>query len=100
MPYETLDPAAVEIELSQLDGWDLASNGASISRSFAFGNFIEAFGFMAECALVAEKLNHHPDWSNSYSKVHVTLTTHVTKCLTDRDFKMAKAMDAAFSRRN
>jgi 4a-hydroxytetrahydrobiopterin dehydratase len=95
MAYELLDENAVADALTGLDGWALADDGRSISKSFEFRAFIEAFGFMAECALVAEKLNHHPDWANSYSRVDVTLTTHAKKQLTDRDFKLAAAMDEA-----
>ncbi|MFB9949812.1 4a-hydroxytetrahydrobiopterin dehydratase [Rhizobium puerariae] len=100
MNYEKLDAAAAERELTSLDGWELKPEGDAIFKSFVFGNFIEAFGFMAECALSAEKLNHHPDWFNSYSRIDVLLTTHATKSLTDRDFKLARAMDKAFLRRN
>ncbi|TDK34467.1 4a-hydroxytetrahydrobiopterin dehydratase [Rhizobium deserti] len=99
MTYEKLDQAAVQNQLSTLDGWQLGEAGDRISRSFKFKNFAEAFAFMTECALKAEKLDHHPDWSNSYSTVDVTLTTHVANSLTDRDFKLARAMDKAFSRR-
>jgi 4a-hydroxytetrahydrobiopterin dehydratase len=100
MRYETLDTGAVQTALETVDGWALASSGKAITRVFVFKNFVEAFGFMTECALLAEKLDHHPDWSNSYSRVEVSLTTHVTKGLTDRDFKLAQAMDQAFLRRN
>jgi 4a-hydroxytetrahydrobiopterin dehydratase len=99
MAYELLDETAVAEALAGLDGWALADGGRSISKTFRFGNFVEAFGFMAESALVAEKLNHHPDWTNSYSSVDVTLTTHAKKQLTDRDFKLAAAMDGAAHRR-
>jgi 4a-hydroxytetrahydrobiopterin dehydratase len=99
MPYELLDAEAVARELTGLDGWQLGADGLSISKSFKFDSFIEAFGFMAEAAIIAEKLNHHPDWSNSYSRVEVTLTTHAKKQLSDRDFKLAVAMDKAAARR-
>lgn len=100
MAYVRLDQAAVQEELLSLDGWELGAAGESILKTFVFKNFVEAFGFMTEAALRAEKLDHHPDWSNSYSKVEVTLTTHAMQGLTDRDFKLARAMDKAFSRRN
>jgi 4a-hydroxytetrahydrobiopterin dehydratase len=54
---------------------------------------------MTECALAAEKIDHHPDWSNSYSRVEVKLTTHAKKQLTDRDFRLASSMDEAWARR-
>ena len=100
MAYVRLDQAAVQEELLSLDGWELGPTGDRILKTFLFKNFVEAFGFMTEAALRAEKLDHHPDWSNSYSKVEVTLTTHAMQGLTDRDFKLARAMDKAFSRRN
>jgi 4a-hydroxytetrahydrobiopterin dehydratase len=100
MNYEKLDAAAIEREFATLDGWDLKPEGDAIFKSFKFKTFIEAFGFMAECALSAEKLNHHPEWSNVHSRVDVLLTTHATGGLTDIDFKLARAMDKASSRRN
>jgi 4a-hydroxytetrahydrobiopterin dehydratase len=100
MAYQILDPAAVQTELLRLDGWVLREDGTAISRSFSFRNFIDAFAFMTSAALLAEKLDHHPDWSNSYSKVHVSLTTHVARALTDRDFALARAMDHAYRPRD
>jgi len=100
MPYQVLDEAAIKEELGRLGGWALAESGTAISKEFAFRDFVEAFGFMTRCALIAEKLNHHPDWSNSYSKVRVTLTTHAKKGLTDRDFALARAMDEASGSRD
>lgn len=100
MAYMLLDAEAVAREVAKLDGWDLGADGFSISKSFKFASFVEAFGFMVEVALVAEKLDHHPGWSNSYSRVDVTLTTHAKKQLTDRDFRLASAMDEAAARRS
>lgn len=100
MAYRLLDPADIQRELATLQDWMLSEDGASISRSFAFRTFIEAFGFMTRCALLSEKLDHHPDWSNSYSNVEVRLTTHVKRALTDRDFVLARGMDEAFRGRD
>ena len=100
MDYEKLDAEAAARELTSLDGWELKPDGDAIFKSFTFKTFIEAFGFMTECAMRAEKLNHHPEWSNSYSRVDVLLTTHATKSLTQHDFKLARAMDKAYGRRN
>ncbi|WP_117194965.1 4a-hydroxytetrahydrobiopterin dehydratase [Rhizobium terrae] len=100
MDYEKLDAAAAERELASLDGWELKPEGDAIFKSFKFKTFIEAFGFMTECAMRAEKLNHHPEWFNSYSRVDVLLTTHAAKGLTQHDFKLARAMDKAYLRRN
>ncbi|SMX39959.1 4a-hydroxytetrahydrobiopterin dehydratase [Octadecabacter ascidiaceicola] len=73
-------------------GWDVGEMTAR--KVFKFKNFVEAFGWMTSVAIVAEKLNHHPEWSNVYKTVDVTLTTHDTGGLTDLDLKLAKRMDA------
>jgi len=73
-------------------GWDVSDNKAE--KTFQFKNFIEAFGWMTSAAIVAEKLNHHPEWFNVYKTVKVTLTTHDTGGLSDLDLKLAKQMDA------
>jgi 4a-hydroxytetrahydrobiopterin dehydratase len=62
-------------------------------KSFKFKNFGQAFGFMTEAALIAEKMDHHPEWFNVYSRVDVTLTTHSAGGITDLDVKLAQAMD-------
>ena len=98
--YEKLPIPAVHEALLALDEWALTGDAAGIAKSFTFGSFTEAFGFMTECALKAEKLNHHPEWFNSYTRVDVLLTTHATKSLTDLDFKLARSMDKAYLRRN
>lgn len=100
MEYEKLDAAGAERELASLDGWELKPEGDAIFKSFEFKTFIQAFGFMTECAMRAEKLNHHPEWFNSYGRVDVLLTTHATKTLTTLDFKLARAMDKAYLGRN
>jgi 4a-hydroxytetrahydrobiopterin dehydratase len=79
--------------LKRLTGWRKAKGRDAITRTFVFGDFNEAFGFMARAALVAEKMNHHPDWSNAYKKVEVVLTTHDAGGLTALDIKLAAAMD-------
>lgn len=98
MSLEKLSPQAVERELEALRDWTLREDGAAIARSFRFRTFSQAFGFMTECALVAERLNHHPEWFNVYSRVDVTLTTHDVSGLTVQDFKLARAMDRAARR--
>ncbi len=99
MKYEKLDRAAIDENLAELNGWALAADGLSISKTFKFRNFVEAFGFMTEAALAAEKFNHHPEWFNVYSRVEVKLTTHDAGGLTDHDVKLAKAMEKAAARR-
>ncbi len=79
--------------LARLPSWHLVEGKDAIRRSFAFRDFNEAFGFMARAALVAEKMDHHPDWSNSYRKVDVTLSTHSAGGVTELDVKLAEAMD-------
>ncbi|MBB4479445.1 MULTISPECIES: 4a-hydroxytetrahydrobiopterin dehydratase [Rhizobium] len=99
MKWEKLERAAVEAQLAGLSGWALNDAASSISKTFKFSNFIEAFGFMTEAAITAEKLNHHPEWFNVYSRVDVTLNTHDAGGLTELDFKLAKAMEKAAARR-
>ena len=99
MKYEKLDRTAIDDNLAELFGWMLAADGLSISKTFKFRNFVEAFGFMTESALAAEKFNHHPEWFNVYSRVEVKLMTHDAGGLTDHDIKLAKAMEKAAARR-
>jgi 4a-hydroxytetrahydrobiopterin dehydratase len=73
------------------DGWSVVDG--AFHREFEFGNFVEAFGFMSRVALVAEKANHHPDWSNSWNKVTIDLVSHDKGGLTDRDKEMAEAIN-------
>jgi len=80
--------------LAQLSDWSMVADRPAITKTFIFGNFVEAFGFMTRAALIAEKMNHHPEWSNVYKTVVVTLTTHSAGGLTELDIKLAKAMDA------
>lgn len=90
MPYILLTPDAVNLALASLPGWILSSDGSAISRNFRFHDFNAAFAFMTRIAMAAEKLNHHPEWSNVYNKVDITLTTHSTKGLTELDMRMAQ----------
>ena len=73
-------------------GWNVSDTSAQ--KTFTFKSFVEAFGWMTSAAIVAEKLNHHPEWSNVYNTVNVILTTHDTGGLSDLDLKLAKRMDA------
>ena len=93
MAREKLDSQAVEEAMAGLEGWTLAADGLSISRTFTFRNFSEAFAFMTRSALAAEKLDHHPDWSNVYKTVEVKLNTHDAGGLTALDFELAKRMN-------
>lgn len=91
---ETLTDQEREALLAGLDGWIMDGGGRSIARSFVFRDFSQAFAFMTRVALLAEKADHHPDWSNSYNRVEISLTTHDAGGLTARDAKLARAIDA------
>ncbi|MGO4908446.1 4a-hydroxytetrahydrobiopterin dehydratase [Pseudorhodobacter sp. W20_MBD10_FR17] len=78
-------------------GWALHPTRDAITKTFQFRNFIEAFGFMTRAALWAEKWDHHPEWSNVYKTVRVTLITHDVDGLSDLDIKLATKMDGLAS---
>ncbi len=75
-------------------GWSMVEGRDAIQKTFLFKNFVEAFGFMTQAAIIAEKMNHHPEWSNVYRTVEVTLTTHDANGLSDLDIALARKMDA------
>jgi 4a-hydroxytetrahydrobiopterin dehydratase len=79
--------------LKLLPGWTAVEGRDAIAKSFEFADFSAAFGFMARVALKAEKMDHHPEWSNVYNKVDVVLSTHDAKGVTALDVKLAKFMD-------
>lgn len=80
--------------LATLAGWRPVEGREAIAKRFVFRDFSEAFGFMTRVALLAETMNHHPEWSNVYKTVDVTLTTHDAGGLTELDVRLARAMDA------
>ena len=82
----------VQSRLSDLAGWKL--EGGKLHREFQFANFAEAFGFMTQVALQAEKMDHHPEWSNVYNRLEVDLTTHDAGGITELDFELASHMSA------
>ena len=88
-----LEGAARKQALAELKEWHELEGRDAIARKFVFKNFNEAFGFMARAALVAEKMDHHPEWSNVYKTVDVVLSTHDAGGVTDKDIALAKAMD-------
>lgn len=88
-----LEGDARRAALSRLREWAEVRGRDAIHRTFTFRDFNEAFGFMARAALVAEKMDHHPEWSNVYRTVEVTLSSHDAGGLTERDIKLAEAMD-------
>ncbi len=89
-----LDEDALAAGLASLPHWSRAAEGRAIRRRFAFRDFNAAFGFMTRVALVAEAMNHHPDWTNVYRTVDVTLSTHDAGGVTRLDMRLAAAMDA------
>ncbi len=88
-----LTPQEIEEALSALPGWTLDADGKGVSRSFKFSNFVEAFGFMSQVALLAEKADHHPEWSNVYNRVEIRLSTHDCDGLSKRDMGLATKID-------
>ena len=80
--------------LADHSDWTLTREGKAIERTFQFGDFSEAWGFMSRVALIADSHDHHPEWFNVYAKVEITLTTHDAGGLSMRDAKMARAIDA------
>jgi 4a-hydroxytetrahydrobiopterin dehydratase len=97
MSLDRLDP---QVAAAQLQGWTADLTRPAITKTFKFRDFAEAFGFMAEIALVAEKADHHPEWFNVYNRVEVVLTTHDASGVTQRDLELARAMDAAAAHRD
>ncbi|MBX3102375.1 MAG: 4a-hydroxytetrahydrobiopterin dehydratase [Bacteroidetes bacterium] len=83
--------AEVQQRLTFLPDWQFRQN--ALYRKFVFADFVEAFQFITAVALTAEKTNHHPDWSNSYATVEVSLTTHDAGGVTDKDFQLAATCD-------
>jgi len=90
---ERLTEAERSAALQELDGWTLAGGRDALTKTFLFRNFIEAFGFMTKVALKAEAMNHHPEWSNVYKTVTITLTTHDAGGLTALDLKLARSIE-------
>jgi 4a-hydroxytetrahydrobiopterin dehydratase len=79
--------------LARLNGWSEVAGRDAITKKYVFKDFNQAFGFMTRAALVAEKMDHHPEWFNVYKTVEVTLSTHDAGGLTDLDVKLAETME-------
>jgi 4a-hydroxytetrahydrobiopterin dehydratase len=90
---QRLDEAARTGLAARLPGWRMTEGRDAISRTFTFKDFNAAFGFMTRAALIAERMNHHPEWCNVWNRVEVTLSTHDAGGLTESDLKLAEAMD-------
>lgn len=89
----SLGPDDVQEKTAGLAGWAVEDGGLAIVKVFKFPDFVRAFAFMTAAALKAEEMNHHPEWSNVYSRVEVRLTSHDAGGVTERDFELARFMD-------
>ena len=90
---QKLTPESRKAALAKLVGWSEAQGRDAITRKFVFADFNQAFGFMTRAALIAEKMDHHPEWFNVYKTVEVTLSTHDAGGVTELDVKLAEAMN-------
>lgn len=97
MAREKLAGDVLKAALRERPEWALTDDGLAIERRFVFRNFSEAFAFMTRVAMAAEKMSHHPEWSNVYKTVDVRLTTHDAGGLTELDFVLARRIDTIFS---
>jgi 4a-hydroxytetrahydrobiopterin dehydratase len=93
MPRSKASDSEIEAGLAALPGWARATGRPAITRTFKWADFNEAWGFMNRVALIAEKMDHHPDWTNVWNKVEITLTTHDAGGVSEMDFKLAAAID-------
>jgi len=91
IPPEKLGDQQIVVALEQLPGWALAEG--KLHREYRFKDFVTAFGWMTGCALIAERLNHHPEWFNVWSRVVVDLSTHEARGLTALDVDLAQQME-------
>ena len=92
MAITKLTNVEISDQLEQLSGWTVEDE--KLHKEFQFGSFVEAFGFMAQVALIAESMNHHPEWFNVYNRVTVDLATHDAGGISALDFELAKKIDA------
>ena len=91
---QKLDDAQRSALLARFPEWTHEPSRDAITRQFRFDDFAQAFGFMASIAIIAEKMDHHPEWSNVYNRVDIFLTTHDADGLSERDSKLAEAIEA------
>ena len=94
-----LSKADLSIQLQTVPGWQQSSEGKLV-RKLEFENFVEAFGFMTRVALLAETMNHHPEWFNVFNKVEIALVTHDAGGITDKDILLAQRIDALLAYRS
>ncbi len=93
-----LTPEQLDTEFATLEGWTLSADRKVMTKSYVFENFVQAFGFMSSVALVAEKLDHHPDWRNIYKTVDISLNSYTLGGVTNKDIELAKQIDAIAKR--
>ena len=91
---QKLSSEEIKSVLPTIKNWSFDQEQGSITRTFMFGNFVEAWGFMSRVAILAEKHDHHPEWFNVYNQVRITLTTHDTGGFSKRDVDLAVEIDA------
>ena len=92
-----MSPAEISDSLSQVAGWASTPDRDAIQKTFSFQDFSEAFSWMTRIALLAEKMDHHPEWLNVYNRVEVTLSSHDVDGLSERDVKFAEFIDATLN---
>jgi 4a-hydroxytetrahydrobiopterin dehydratase len=92
---QALEKNQIEQQLADIPEWQIKDN--KVYRRLIFDNFIAAFGFMSQVAILAEKANHHPEWANVYRTVDIFLTTHEAGGISERDFTLAKQIDQLIS---
>ncbi len=97
MTMRKLEPTEAREQLAALPQWSFDDARGAIRREFVFAGFGDAFAFMTRVALAAEKADHHPEWSNVWNRVEITLTTHDAGGLTANDIALARLADAAFN---
>ena len=96
---ERLTPTERKAALARLKGWKKVARRDAIQKEFRFRDFNEAFGFMSRVALMAEKSDHHPEWSNVYNRVDIVLTTHDVGGISQRDIRLARFIDSIAGRK-
>lgn len=94
--YRKLSQQEIELEIGKIQGWKVA-NG-KLNRTFEFENFVQAFGFMTQVAIQAEKMNHHPEWFNVYNKIEINLVTHDINGISNYDIKLAETINHLYSK--
>lgn len=95
---EVLEKSFIQDALGQLTGWHMSEDCLALEQEFKFKNFLEAFSFMTAVALIAEKMDHHPEWSNVYNKVTISLTTHDCGGVSHKDLQLATNINSVFYR--